>query len=99
MAARGGRVKVVDYEAGGAGNYVVIRGKRTGRDYVYMHMLDRIKVRRGERVQTGETIGLVGSTGSSTACHLHFELWDGGWYSGGRPLDPTRRLRRWDRSN
>jgi murein DD-endopeptidase MepM/ murein hydrolase activator NlpD len=97
-AARGGRVTVRDYQARGAGYHVVINGRGTDRDYVYMHMKRRIAVRKGERVETGETIGRVGSTGRSTACHLHFELWSApGWYRGGRVLDPTPPLRRWDR--
>jgi murein DD-endopeptidase MepM/ murein hydrolase activator NlpD len=48
-------------------------------------------------VRTGEPIGAVGSTGSSTACHLHFELWTApGWYEGGSPIDPLALLRKWD---
>jgi murein DD-endopeptidase MepM/ murein hydrolase activator NlpD len=99
-AARGGRVRVRDYQAGGAGNYVVINGRGTDRDYVYMHLRRRASVREGERVETGQGIGRVGTTGSSTACHLHFELWAApGWYRGGQVLDPTPPLRRWDRTS
>ncbi|UJA21501.1 M23 family metallopeptidase [Thermoleophilia bacterium SCSIO 60948] len=100
VASQSGRVRVVDYEAGGAGNFVVISGSDTRLETVYMHMRKRLEVRKGERVRAGEPIGLVGSSGSSTACHLHFEIWSGpGWYKGGRAIDPTPRLRRWDRAN
>lgn len=99
VAARPGRVRLVDYQASGAGHYVVIKGKgRKDYDYVYMHMLKRLSVREGERVEAGEQIGLVGSTGRSSACHLHFEMWTApGWYRGGSIEDPKPFLKRWDR--
>jgi murein DD-endopeptidase MepM/ murein hydrolase activator NlpD len=97
VAARPGRVRIVDYQASGAGNFVVVKGK--GYDYVYMHMLRRPVVSRGDRVQPGDAIGVVGSTGSSTACHLHFEMWTSpGWYRGGDVEDPKPYLRRWARA-
>jgi hypothetical protein len=42
------------------------------------------------RLRRGDVIGLAGTTGWSTGCHLHFEEWTGpGWYAGGtRPGDP-----------
>jgi murein DD-endopeptidase MepM/ murein hydrolase activator NlpD len=96
VAAKGGRVRVIDYQAGGAGNYVVISGRKF--DYVYMHLLHKPGVRKGKRVKAGEKIGLVGQTGHATACHLHFEMWSSpGWYKGGGVVNPTPFLRRWDR--
>lgn len=99
VAARPGRVRIVDYQASGAGNFVVVAGKGgKDYDYVYMHMLKRLSVREGERVEAGEQIGLVGSTGRSSACHLHFEMWSApGWYRGGSLEDPKPFLKRWDR--
>ncbi len=96
VAARAGRVRYVDYQASGAGNYAVIKGKKY--DYVYMHMINKPSVKKGERVDAGEKIGKVGSTGRSSACHLHFEMWrKPGWYRGGRLTNPKPFLKRWDR--
>jgi murein DD-endopeptidase MepM/ murein hydrolase activator NlpD len=96
VAAKGGRVRVVDYQASGAGNYVVVSGRKF--DYVYMHMIRKPAVHRGERVRAGQKLGLVGSTGRSTACHLHFEMWSSpGWYKGGGVVNPKKFLKRWDR--
>ncbi len=98
VAARSGRVRYVDYQASGAGNYVVVKGKNY--DYVYMHMLKKLSVKKGERLSAGEQIGRVGSTGDSSACHLHFEMWrKPGWYRGGKLADPKPFLKRWDRNS
>lgn len=101
LAPRGGLVKAVRYQAGGAGNYVVLDGADEERDYVFMHLrTGSIPVREGQTVRTGELIGEVGNTGRSFGAHLHFEVWDGGgWFSGGRPVDPLPLLTEWERLN
>ena len=43
----------------GAGNYIVINGKGTKRDYMYAHMKRKPRLRKGERVRKGEQIGKV----------------------------------------
>jgi murein DD-endopeptidase MepM/ murein hydrolase activator NlpD len=100
VAAKAGKVTTVDYQASGAGNYAVVRGTSSKFDYVYMHMLKTPRVSTGDRIKAGQTIGYVGSTGRSSACHLHFEMWTRpGWYKGGTVSDPTPYLRRWKRSS
>ena len=39
---------------------------------IYYHLLD-LTVKAGERVEKGQLIGHVGTTGYSTGCHLHFQ--------------------------
>jgi murein DD-endopeptidase MepM/ murein hydrolase activator NlpD len=96
VAARGGRV-VFTGSDGAAGNYIVIDGKKTETDYVYMHLQEEPKFSERDRVKTGEKIGHVGDTGNATTCHLHFELWDGSWQDGGEAVDPSRSLKKWDK--
>ena len=97
VAPRGGVVEKVAYQAGGAGNYIVLRGGGENRTYVFMHLLDdSTRVREGQRVVTGQRLADVGSTGSSHGAHLHFEIWVGAWFDGGRAIDPLPDLRRWD---
>jgi murein DD-endopeptidase MepM/ murein hydrolase activator NlpD len=98
VAARAGRVQWRAYQGSGAGYYVVIDGKRTNRDYVYMHLRRRARVHKGERVRTGEPIARVGETGNAQGCHLHLEVWQGNWYGGGHAKRNVKRIaRRWDR--
>jgi hypothetical protein len=95
-AARGGVVKTKQYH-GAAGNYIVIDTAASGVDMAYMHLRTPSPYKVGDRVRTGDQIGVVGTTGSSTACHLHFEEWSApGWYSGGSPFDPLADLKAWD---
>ena len=53
----------------------------------YGHM-NEIAVRRGDTVERGQQVGGMGSTGRSTATHLHYEI----WYEGSA-IDPERLLR------
>ena len=64
VAPRGGVVESVEYQAGGAGHYVVLDGEEEDHDYVFMHLrTGSIPVASGQRVRTGQRIGEVGSHG------------------------------------
>lgn len=96
VAARGGIVVMRAFQAL-AGNYLVIQDPLTGMSNMYAHLRAPATVKRGQRVETGQPIGVVGETGDASACHLHFELWTApGWYQGGEPIDPLPTLKRWD---
>jgi murein DD-endopeptidase MepM/ murein hydrolase activator NlpD len=91
VAARGGRVRRATFE--GAGGHYVVVDLRGGGSEVYMHLRQAALVAVGDRVVAGQPLGEVGRTGNAWDCHLHFEIWSGeGWYAGGAPVDPYRRL-------
>ena len=56
----------------GYGNVVQIK-HNNARSTLYAH-LSRIDVKMGQRIEQGQRIGAVGSTGWSTGPHLHFEF-------------------------
>ena len=59
------------------GNGVLIRMRR-GVYALYGHMVTgSVRVRRGDRVETGQRLGLLGNSGNTSAPHLHFGLIDG----------------------
>lgn len=72
FAAGPGTVEVAEMR-GGYGYAVYIRHDN---GYVtrYGHMLEPPSVRAGQRVEGGQQIGKVGSTGRSSGPHLHFEV-------------------------
>jgi len=77
LAADSGTVTVAGWpDNGGYGNRVMIDH---GNGFVtnYAH-LSSIQVRPGQRVNRGDIIGQMGSTGRSTGVHLHFEIRQGG---------------------
>lgn len=69
-----GAGKVIQAGAGGGfGNWLILEHAGGVRSF-YAHMASAAKVRTG-KVRAGQVVGYVGSTGTSTAPHLHFELW------------------------
>jgi hypothetical protein len=55
------------------GNYVAIKHDN-GDISRYLHLNEKPNLYIGQRVQKGEKIGIMGSTGKSTGNHLHFDL-------------------------
>jgi len=70
-AAFDGMVRIARYN-GGYGNVVIVR-HYNGLETVYAH-LSKIKVKPGQVVIAGQTLGLGGATGHATGTHLHFEV-------------------------
>lgn len=57
---------------GGYGKYIVL-SHSNGTQTLYAH-LSSILASSGQQVDQSSQIGLIGSTGNSTGCHLHFEI-------------------------
>ncbi|MEE1616944.1 peptidoglycan DD-metalloendopeptidase family protein [Brachybacterium sp. J153] len=85
-AAHSGRVIARTYNSG-AGNKIILshgiqNGKLITTSY---HHLQGFALPVGAEVSAGDTVGYVGTTGSSTGCHLHFEV-----HEDGNAVNPTK---------
>lgn len=96
-AADAGRVRNVGWSPYGGGNRVEI-DHGNGLVTTYNH-LSGIAVNKGESIEVGQVIAKVGTTGSSTGCHLHFETIKNGKYVNPLQwtLDPIKQVDRLDR--
>jgi len=56
----------------GLGYYIIVTHSN-GYETVFAHLSKRL-VKRGEKIDRGQVIGLVGNTGRSTGSHLHYEI-------------------------
>lgn len=83
VAASSGTVEYVGWY-GGYGNYVRIN-HGGGVSTAYGHIVNGgFRVSPGQQVSAGQLIALVGSTGNSTGCHLHYEV-----HINGATIDPA----------
>lgn len=77
----GGKVAEVGYDENGYGNYVVV-DHGNGYTSLYGH-LQKATVKQGDTVSAGQQVGVIGSTGSSSAPHLHLRV-----HKDGQSIDP-----------
>lgn len=77
----GGKVAEVGYDENGYGNYVVV-DHGNGYTSLYGH-LQQATVKQGDTVSAGQQVGVIGSTGSSSAPHLHLRV-----HKNGQSIDP-----------
>lgn len=77
----GGKVTEVGYDENGYGNYVVV-DHGNGYTSLYGH-LQKATVKQGDAVNAGQQVGVIGSTGSSSAPHLHLRV-----RKDGQSIDP-----------
>jgi len=74
--------EVIDTQSIGAQGVKVVIDHGYGYKTVYAHM-EKLIVKKGQKVIRGETIGNVGTTGMSIAPHLHYEV-----HKNGKPVNP-----------
>lgn len=67
-----GVVEAVNRSNRGLGNHIII-DHGFGYKSIYAHLLD-FNVRPHQKIERGDVIGFVGSTGMSIASHLHYEI-------------------------
>ncbi|MDM7885716.1 peptidoglycan DD-metalloendopeptidase family protein [Curtobacterium sp. RHCKG23] len=92
VAASAGTVEYAGWY-GGYGNYVRIN-HGGGVATAYGHIVNGgFRVTPGQRVSAGQLIALVGSTGNSTGCHLHYEVHINGATTDPAPFMAVRGVR------
>lgn len=97
VAPLSGTIASTSFQAGGAGEYVVLDAS-DGHAYFFAHCLrGSTTVGAGQAVVAGAQLCAVGQTGNATAPLLHFEEWVDGWRvsSKSAPVDPLPQLRAW----
>lgn len=87
LAAKAGTVSISKDEATGYGKWIEIKHD-DGTKSRYGHLNSRA-VQVGAKVAAGQEIGKMGSTGTSTGSHLHFEVFN----AQGQQVDPAKSMK------
>ncbi len=90
VAAAGGTVTFSGWKNNGGG-YQVWIAHGSGLYTTYNHM-SSVSVARGQHVSKGQRVGRMGATGFATGSHLHFEVWRGPIWNGGKRVNPLAYL-------
>lgn len=78
-ATRAGKVYTASFRAGLGNSVFIDHGTVNGYSLMTSsNHLSSFAVSAGQSVKAGQLIGYAGTTGSSTACHLHFEVYRNG---------------------
>ena len=92
LAAQSGTVEFAAFGGPGSGfngyGNTILINHHNGFWTLYAH-LSKIHVKKGDQVQRGQVIGIIGNTGDSYGIHLHFEI-RRSYY--GRQVDPKNYL-------
>jgi murein DD-endopeptidase MepM/ murein hydrolase activator NlpD len=89
-AAASGTVTFAGWKSNGGG-YQVWIAHGSGLYTTYNHM-SSVSVGRGQHVSRGQRVGRMGASGYATGSHLHFEVWKGPIWNGGRRVNPLAYL-------
>ncbi len=85
-AMTSGKVLATTHNSGAGNKVIVSHGLHNGQILTTSyHHLQGFAVSAGQRIDAGQTVGYVGSTGASTGCHLHFET-----HLDGTAVDPRK---------
>ena len=84
-AASSGVIVTDSYKWDG-GNYLILK-QDNGYYTLYCHLAQKL-VTTGQRVNKGDVIGIMGTTGLSTGVHLHYSVWNGYPYYGSSHINP-----------
>lgn len=91
MAAADGKVEWARYVSGLGNQVMLYNGIVSGKVlYTSYNHLASFNVSAGQTVKRGQVVGYQGTTGTSTACHLHFEV-----YVNGQTVDPMTLIANW----
>jgi murein DD-endopeptidase MepM/ murein hydrolase activator NlpD len=92
LAATSGTV-LVRTDQSWSGKWLVMVQRRDGGLTTWYGHMQALTVEHGDKVKAGKPVGLVGTEGNSTGCHLHFEVHPSGGGIYEDNVDPAEWLR------